>query len=105
MCCERLLAFFQNVWLRPAMRLGKEQEVTASARSPCSAEADVMPFGRIFQTILRPKLRWQFVMFWKIRRDYQDDFVLGFGQCLRLPTLPTFFPLAAVIFQRDDDRK
>src|SRR5258708_14522829 len=41
----------------------------------------------------------------KIRRHHQDGFEGGLIKGLGLPALPAALPLAAVIFQRDDDRE
>jgi hypothetical protein len=105
MCCERLQAFFQNVRLRPAMRFSKEQELAVGLRGPYGAETNVMAFSRILQTILRPNQRRQFLRFREIRRDDQYHLILGPGDGLRLPPQPAQFPLTAVVFQGNDDRK
>src|SRR6266540_1962648 len=102
---ERVHAFFQNVWLRPAMRLGKEQELAACARRADGAEADVMTFGRVFQAVPGSNQHRQLLTIRKIRWDDQDQLVLGFWQALRLPSLPAPLPLAAVVFQGNDDGK
>src|SRR6266700_1993727 len=104
MCCERLQAFFQNVRLRPAMRFGKEQELATGSRRPYAAEANVMAFSRILQTIPRPEQRRQFLLFREIRRDDQYHLIFGLGNGLRLPSQPTSLPLTAVVFQGNDNR-
>src|SRR3982074_1565171 len=53
--------------------------------------------------VMGPASAFQHVALRKIRGHHQDDLKCVLAQRLRLPALPAAFPLAAVVFQGNDD--
>src|SRR6266403_5514686 len=61
--------------------------------------------ARIFETRYRVPEFTQLTALGEIRRHHQDDFEGSPVQGLGLPALPAALPLAAMKFQRNDDRE
>src|SRR6266404_2763538 len=87
------------------MRLGEKQKFAACARRAVYRERYIMRMVRIFEMRYGVPEFAQLIALGEIRRHHQDDFEGSPIEGLGLPALPAALPLAAMKFQRNDDRE